>query len=215
MTSELLATYYPSLLIILTVFIVGVASPGPATLMILGTAMSNGRSAAVALSLGVVTGSLFWGLIAAFGFVAALEASAGLFIGMKIAGGLYLFYLAFRSIRSALTPSHSLQTQSFSSKSLKRSYAKGLLIHLTNPKAPLVWLATLSVGLGDTAPPQMLMLALGLCCSAAIVVFIGYAFLFSTPTAARLYMSFRRPFDAVIGILFSAAAVKIITSRVE
>ena len=213
MTYDLLIIYLPSLLVILTIFTVGVASPGPATLMILGTAMSRGRSSAVTLSLGVVTGSLFWGCIAAFGFVAAIKASASLFTVMKLAGGLYLFYLAFRSWRSALTTGGSLRVQSTTAVSLHRSYVRGLLLHLTNPKAPLVWLATLSVGLGDSAPLPFLILAIVTCELVAIIVFVGYAFLFSTPTASKFYISFRRPFDAVLGLLFGAAAVKILTSR--
>ncbi|AGI68152.1 putative amino-acid efflux transporter [Octadecabacter antarcticus 307] len=215
MTNDFLILYLPSLLVILTIFTVGVASPGPATLMILGTAMSCGRSSAVALSLGVVTGSLFWGCVAAFGFVAAIKASMSLFTAMKLAGGLYLFYLAFRSWRSALTANHSLQVQSATIVSLRRSYVRGLLLHLTNPKAPLVWLATLSVGLDDTAPLPFLVLAIVLCELVAIIVFVGYAFLFSTPTASQFYISFRRPFDAALGLLFGAAAIKILTSRVN
>ncbi len=215
MSYDLLLEYLPSLFLILTIFTVGVASPGPATLMILGTAISRGRSSAVALSLGVVTGSLFWGCIAAFGFVAAIKASVGLFSAMKVAGGLYLFYLAFRSWRSALTSSSSFQVQPGTTVSLKRNYVRGLLLHLTNPKAPLVWLATLSVGLGEAAPLPFLVLAILLCEIVAITVFVGYAFLFSTPTASRFYMSFRRPFDAVLGVLFGAAAIKILTSRVN
>ena len=215
MTYDLLILYFPSLLVILTIFVVGVASPGPATLMILGTAMSRGRASSVALSLGVVTGSLFWGCIAAFGFVAAIKASAALFTVMKLAGGLYLFYLVFRSWRSALTADDSLRVPSATPPSLRRSYVSGLLLHLTNPKAPLVWLATLSAGLGDAAPLSFLVLAIILCELVAILVFVGYAFLFSTPTASQFYISFRRPFDAVLGLLFGAAAVKVLTSRVN
>jgi threonine efflux protein len=215
MSYDLLLQYLPSLLIILTIFTVGVASPGPATLMILGTAISRGRASAVALSFGVVTGSLFWGCVAAFGFVAAIKASASLFTAMKVAGGLYLFYLAFRSWRSALTPSSSVQVKTDTTASFKLNYVRGLLLHLTNPKAPLVWLATLSVGLGDAAPLPFLILAILLCELVAIIVFVGYAFLFSTPTASRFYITFRRPFDAVLGVLFGAAAIKILTSRLN
>lgn len=215
MTYETVATYLPGFLIILTIFTVGVASPGPATLMILGTAMSRGRRTAVALSLGVVTGSAFWGCVAALGFVTAIKASVSLFTAMKVAGGLYLLYLAFRSFRSALTEKSSLQLQATSTESLKRNYIRGLLLHLTNPKAPLVWLATLSVGFQDVAPIPLLITSIILCEIVAIIVFVGYAFLFSTPTASRLYLSFQRPFDTVIGFLFGAAAVKILTSRID
>jgi len=214
-TLELLMLYFPNLLIILTVFTVGVASPGPATLMILGTAMSRGRASALALSFGIVTGSFFWGTVAAFGLVAAMKTSADLFTAMKVAGGIYLFYLAFRAWRSALTTDQSLTVKASDSVSLGRSYVRGLLLHLTNPKAPLVWLATLSVGLGETAPFPFLILAITLCMLVAMIIFIGYAVLFSTPTATRFYISFRRPFDAVLGFLFGAAAIKILTSRLN
>lgn len=215
MTYEVLIQFLPNLLIILTIFTIGVASPGPATLMILGTAMSRGRTSAIALSLGVVAGSVFWACIAALGFVAAIKTSANLFTAMKIAGGLYLFYLAFRSWRSALTPGHSPRRQAGSTLGLRGLFLRGLLLHLTNPKAPLVWLATLSVGLGDTAPTPFFILTIGLCAVVAIIVFVGYAFLFSTSAAARFYISFRRPFDAALVFLFSAAAIKILTSRIN
>ena len=80
--------------------------------------------------------------------------------------------------------------------------------------ASLVWLATLSVGMGDTAPLPLLMLTVLLCAFMAMIVFVGYAFLFSTMAASRFYISFRRPFDAVLGFLFGAAAIKILTARI-
>lgn len=213
MNYEYFIQFLPDLLIILAIFTVGVASPGPATLMILGTAMSSGRSAAVALSFGVVTGSMFWGGVAALGFVTAIKASAGLFTAMKLSGALYLLYLAFRSLKSALKPGQKSQVQAAAVLNFRSCFVRGLLLHLTNPKAPLVWLATLSVGLGDAAPTLFLVTAVGLCEVVAITVFVGYAFLFSTSAASQLYISFRRPFDATIGLLFSAAAIKILTSR--
>ncbi|WP_119309166.1 LysE family translocator [Cohaesibacter haloalkalitolerans] len=212
MTYDQLITYLPALLPILAVFSVGVASPGPATLMILGTAMSQGRSTAIALSFGIVTGSLFWGGVAAFGLVAAMKASAGFFMVLKLAGGVYLIYLAVRSWRSALITQAPAKIAASSRKCARRSYFRGLLLHLTNPKAPLVWIATLSIGLGDTAPIPFLILAIVLCETMALIIFVGYAFVFSTPTASNIYSSARRPFEALIGVLFGAAAIKILTA---
>lgn len=214
MTADLWTQYLPGLALILSIFTIGVASPGPATLMIMGTAMSRGRPSAVALSLGVVTGSMFWGCFAAFGFVAAIKASAELFTAMKLAGGCYLLYLAFKSWRSAMAREKPQQVQAMQPVSIRQCFVQGLLIHLTNPKAPLVWLATLSVGMGNTAPLPLLMLTVLLCAFMAMIVFVGYAFLFSTMAASRFYMSFRRPFDAVLGFLFGAAAIKILTARI-
>ena len=215
MTPDTLWQYLPNLLVILSIFTVGVASPGPATLMILGTAMASGRAPAIALSCGVVLGSMVWACIAALGFVAALKTSSTLFLALKLAGGFYLIFLAAKSWRSALTPGTTAAPSSAGTASLRRCFAQGLLLHLTNPKAPLVWLATLSVGVGETAPAAFLMTAILLCAFIAMAVFVGYAFLFSTQTASRFYISVRRPMDALLGLLFGAAAFKILTYRLN
>ena len=199
----------PGLLSILAIFTVGVASPGPATLTILGTAMSEGRSSAIVLSLGVVTGSFFWGLVAAFGFVAALQASVVLFTAMKLAGSIYLFYLALRSWWSALAGSRMTQLRSVTAGNKRRNYTRGLLMHLANPKAPLVWMATLSVGLGEAVSLPSVVSVVLLCEVIAILTFVGYSFVFSTQAASRMFMSIRRQFDAILGLLFGAAAIKL------
>lgn len=51
-------------------------SPGPATLAISGTAMAQGRAAAVTLAAGVVLGSASWGIAAGFGLSALMLANA-------------------------------------------------------------------------------------------------------------------------------------------
>lgn len=215
MTYELIAEYLPNLIVIVTIFTVGVASPGPATLMILGTAMSRGRASAIALSFGVMTGSIFWASVAALGFVAAIQTSASLFMAMKIAGGVYLFYLAVRSWRSALISQDPASPKAGAAISMRAFFLRGLLLHLTNPKAPLVWLATLSVGLGDDVPGPFLVTAIGLCALIAMIVFIGYAMLFSTAGASRFYLACRRPLEAFLGCLFGAAAVSMLTHRIN
>lgn len=215
MVTDPLWQYLPNLLVILSIFTVGVASPGPATLMILGTAMARGRTPAIAVSCGVVLGSMFWAGTAALGFVAALQTSATVFIALKLAGGAYLIFLAAKSWRSAFTPGGATAFSSIGTGSLRRCFAQGLLLHLTNPKAPLIWLATLSAGVGERAPAAFLMTAILLCAFVAMAVFVGYAFLFSTQTASRFYLSVRRPVDAVLGLLFGAAALKILTYRLN
>jgi threonine/homoserine/homoserine lactone efflux protein len=186
MTPDPLWNHLPNLVAILAIFTLGVASPGPATLMILGTAMARGRAPAVALSLGVVLGSMAWAFVAAFGFVAALKASAVLFMALKLAGGFYLIFLAAKSWRSAFTKGAIVAPGSAGMGNLRRCFAQGLLLHLTNPKAPLVWLATLSVGVSERNPAAFLIVAILLCAIAAVTVFVGYAFLFSTSQSDAL-----------------------------
>jgi len=214
MPHDLISLYLPSLLLILTVFSVGVASPGPATLMIMNVAARQGRAAAVILSLGIVTGSMIWATVAALGFVAALKTSVLFFTALKIAGGLYLLFLSGKAFLSARRASEADTAPAAPAPvSVPRQYLRGLLLHLTNPKAPLVWMATLSVGTSQAAPPAFLFTAIALCALAGMLIFIGYAVLFSTRTAINAYQALRRPVDLVMGLLFGAAGLKILTLR--
>lgn len=57
---------------------------------IMGVAMSKGRASAITLARGVVTGSMFWAILAATGISTILTAWASAIFAIKVAGGLYL-----------------------------------------------------------------------------------------------------------------------------
>lgn len=214
MHTDTFVPFLPDLALILSVFLVGVASPGPATLMIVNVAAGQGRKPAAVLAAGIVLGSLFWGSVAALGFVAALKSSAAFFTVMKTAGGIYLLFLAFKALRSAWKGGQVDSGAMLQARTpLYVQFSRGVLLHITNPKAPLVWMATLSVGTVQDAPPAFLLLAVSACSVAAILVFLGYALLFSTQRAADFYRAVRRPFDLVMGMLFGAAGLRILMLR--
>lgn len=50
--------------------------------------------------------------------------------------------------------------------------------------------------------------------SGSIIVFVGYALMFSTEAAMRRYMRARRWFEAAFGVLFGGAAIAILSARV-
>jgi hypothetical protein len=67
-------------------------------------------------------------------------------------------------------------------------YRRGVLMHLGNPKAVLAWVAIMSLGLKPGASLEMAVTAFGGCVLLGILIFAGYAVLFSTRTdGARLY----------------------------
>lgn len=85
------------LLVVFTGYVIAAGSPGSSMLRIMDVAMNHGRRAGLALATGVNSGSLFWGLSAATGVSALLARYAQALIVLKILGGIYLLYLAFRS----------------------------------------------------------------------------------------------------------------------
>lgn len=138
-------------------YIVATASPGPSNMAIMGTAMRDGRLPALALTAGVITGSLFWAILAATGMSAVLAAYAQALFVIKIFGGVYLLYLAFRAGRSAMKPVSdfvSVDTGRATPR-YRALYRQGLLMHIGNPKAIMAWIAIMSLGCREDAPAGM------------------------------------------------------------
>ena len=203
----------PQLLLLYAAYFITIASPGPSNLAIMGTAMSQGRRPAVALALGILTGSQSWALLAAAGLSAVLTTYAEALFVIKITGGLYLLYLAFKSAKSALSTPAPETGPARAHANLARSYRRGLLLHLTNPKAVLGWMAIMSLGLGHNAPPYTLHAILGGCAVLGLIVFVGYALIFSTAPMVRAYQRARRWIEGTLALVFGYAGVRLLMAR--
>src|SRR5215207_9363793 len=115
-------------------YIIAPGSPGPSTMRIIGVAMDQGRRAGLSLAAGVVTGSIFWGLMAATGVSAILMRYPQALIALKIFGGFYLLFLAFKTGREAFTSDWMARASAVDvAVSRTALYRRGLLMHLSNP----------------------------------------------------------------------------------
>lgn len=196
-------------------YLIATASPGPSNMAIMGTAMRDGRRPALALAAGVVTGSLFWAILAATGVSAVLTAYAQALVVLKIAGGLYLLYLAFRAGRSAMRPGADAPKGSAERGALRYRtlYRQGVLMHIGNPKAIMSWIAIISLGVRQDTPAGGLPAIVGGCVLLGIMVFGGYAIVFSTASMIALYARLRRWIEGVLSAVFAAAGLKLLVSQ--
>ncbi|MDP9917008.1 threonine/homoserine/homoserine lactone efflux protein [Variovorax boronicumulans] len=196
-------------------YLIATASPGPSNMAIMGTAMRDGRRPALALAAGVVTGSLFWAILAATGVSAVLTAYAQALVVLKIAGGLYLLYLAFRAGRSAMRPgADTVKNSAERGASRYRTlYRQGVLMHIGNPKAIMSWIAIISLGVRQDAPAGGLPAIVGGCVCLGILVFGGYAIVFSTASMIALYARLRRWIEGLLSAVFAAAGLKLLASQ--
>ncbi len=200
------------LVLLWVAWILGGGSPGPATLGIASTSMNTGRRMGLMFSLGILFGSAFWGVAAALGMSAVMMTNAWVFETMRYVGAAYLLYLALKSLRSALSDKNALMGKA-QSGSAARVFTKGALIHLTNPKAILGWGAIYAIALPATASVGDLFWMFGFLYSGSILVFIGYAFLFSSAGVVHVYQRMRRWFEFTFALLFGAASLKILTAK--
>lgn len=197
--------------LILLGWVIGGGSPGPATLSISGTSMAHGRGMGLRLATGVIVGSATWGIAAALGFSAIMMSNAWLFNIIRYLGALYLLYLACKSLISAWR-GHPSKPQDISRVG---AFGKGLMLHLTNPKAVLGWGAIYAVVLTPNAQPASVALLFGALILTSMTVFWGYAILFSSAPIARGYARLKRWFDLVFGLMFGLASLKLLTTKLS
>ena len=198
--------------LILGAALLAAASPGPATLTIAGTAMGSGRTPALALASGVLTGSFMCSIAAAAGMSAVMLAQVWLLEIIRYVGAGYLAWLGIKSARSALT-SGAKSVELRREQRVGRAYAKGLALHLTNPKAILFFGSVYAIGLPAGVTPGQLLTVIMVIGVQSGIVFLGYAMPFSSAPMARAYARARRGFEAVFAVFFGVAAFKILTTR--
>ncbi len=201
------------LLLVYVAYVIAAGSPGPSTMAIMNVAMAQGRRQALALAAGVITMSFCWGLIAATGLSALLSRYAQALVVLKIAGGLYLLWLAFKSARSALRRDDTVVATPREQPTAKALYRRGVLMHLGNPKSVLSWLAIMTLGVGTHASAERVATAFIGCVSLGVLIFGGYALLFSTAPMVRAYARSRRWVEGTLAVVFAGAGLKLLTLR--
>ena len=202
----------PSTLIIIVIaWMIAAGSPGPATLAISSVAMGQGRKAGVTIASGITLGSITWGIAAAAGISSIMIANAWIFEVLRYVGAAYLLFLALKSLKSAFHPVASKRVQ----VNGKRLFAKGMLIHLTNPKAVLSWGSIFAIALPADAGLVMVLQLLIILIIASATVFIGYGFLFSMAPFSAAYQKLKRWFDLAFALFFGGVSLRLLTSRIE
>jgi threonine efflux protein len=205
-----LIRHLPDLALVYAAFIIAVASPGPSNLSIMATSMEQGRRAGMTLALGVTTGSLTWGVLAAVGVAGLIVAWPGALTAIKIVGGFYLLFLAWRSARAAMQSDMPAPKAGVTGS---RTYLRGYLMHLTNPKAILSWTAIIALGLRPDTPATVLYAIILGCLTISLSINLTYAVLFSTAAMAAGYRKIRRRAEACLAAFFTFASFKLLTAQ--
>ncbi len=205
--------WFPNLVLAWSIHAVALMTPGPNVLAVVGTAMGSGRRPALAMSLGMATGTALWSTMTVVGLGALIAAYAGAVIAIKIYGALYLASLAIRSFRSAATAKGDPSTRALAG-SPGTLYRRGLILQMSNPKAALSWIATVTIGLGGSAPVPVALCFIAVAVAISAVIHAAYSLTFSTRPAVALYLAARRWIEGLLGVLFAFAAFKLATSRI-
>jgi threonine/homoserine/homoserine lactone efflux protein len=121
------------------------AAVGPISLLVIRRTLAEGRVVGLASGIGVATADATYGAIAAFGLTAVTDLLVDWHRVLGIVGGLFLLWLAWRTIRSV--PGEAAVDAP--RRGLPAAYLSTLGLTLTNPMTILSF-AALFVGLGVT-----------------------------------------------------------------
>jgi threonine efflux protein len=197
------------------VHIVALMSPGPDFFFVSQTAVSRSRKEAMMGVFGITCGVMVWAGVALLGLNLILEKMAWLHSIIMVGGGLYLCWMGYQMLRGALkkdqkpadAPKVELATSS------GRSFLKGLLTNLANPKAIIYFGSVFSLFVGDSVGTSSRWGIFVLIALETLAWFTVVASLFALPAMRRGYQRLAKWIDGFAGALFAGFGIHLIISR--
>jgi threonine/homoserine/homoserine lactone efflux protein len=183
-----------------------ILTPGPDMLFVIGQTLAGGAGRGWAALFGIVTGAMVHIALAVSGVAALIAASPALFEALRLAGALYLLWLAQGALRAAWRGGARLQPAS----PARAAFRDGLVTNLTNPKVILFFLAFLPQFVDPARGPAWLQMAL----LGPLVPIMGlpaYGLLIAGAdrAAARLSAA-SRWLDGLAGLLFLGLGLRLL-----
>ena len=206
------AFYLPGFFAAYSILLIGAASPGPAVAMLIGIATSEGRAPALTATLGIAFGSATINIITMLGVGLILSQMSWGMSALRILGSAYLLWLAYGAFKKAIRPP-TFQLVSTSRRPPIKHFLAGYLLQVTNPKAIAFWLAIASVGATEGASSEIVALFIA---GAFLISFLchgAWAVALSASPVRVAYAHARRYIEATLGMFFSFASFKLITSE--
>jgi threonine/homoserine/homoserine lactone efflux protein len=117
-------------------------SPGPDNIFVLTQSVARGARYGIAVASGLITGCIVHTSLVALGFAVIIRDNEWLLWSIKIAGAMYLLFLAYKIYRSPAAI--NLENSGTNQNSWWKLYRIGITMNLLNPKVTLFFLAILS-----------------------------------------------------------------------
>lgn len=193
---------------IVLIHLAAAISPGPSFVVAVRMAASEGFKVATALALGFGLGAVLWAAAAMLGLAIVFQLVPALFIGMKLLGAAFLFWIAYNMWKHAKDPLSEAQIGT-EPRSLFSAVRFGFLTFATNPK-PAVFFGAVFVGLVpmDTPMPWRLAILAAVFANETLW-YIFVARVFSTSRARNTYLRLKAVVDRTFGGLMALLGLKI------
>lgn len=203
---------FDKLVLFITLSTIICATPGPTVLFTLSNGLSGNRRKAIIGLFGTASANIVWILCCAIGVATFIKDSLILFMSLKYAGAIYLFYLGILSFKNKSTVTSKLHV----GKNIKNSsaYYQGFLTTITNPKALIYYMAFFPQFVSRQASYSLELLCLGICYIIIMFLVLG-GYIVASGKVASLFkrQGFHQFFNKVLGVGFIGASASVIASK--
>lgn len=193
--------------------ILATISPGPAFAVVTQKSLAGGRRGGLATAAGLLCGFFVLLCLTMLGLHVIISKFWWLYAALKIAGGLFLVYLATQLWRHASEPLPEVASGGASERSLASYFRAGLFVQLLNPKA-LAYCSSVLITLLPPEPPLWMMLTVPLL--GAFIEGAWWALLaltFSRGGFRRRYQSIKSGLDRAMGAALGVLGIRLLTSH--
>jgi threonine/homoserine/homoserine lactone efflux protein len=195
-------------------YLVTTISPGPNVLLVIRNTVRFGSRGTTATIAGNLLAQLIVVVLVALGVGAVLAAMPPLFLGMKVAGAIYLMYLGVKQLRRRTPKAAAVNTLSTRPLDQRRIFREALLVSGSNPKT-LIFLSAFMpqfITHDQPLPAQFIVMYLTVAGTVALVHTI-YSF-----GVRRIHngLGANRWLEAVkrcSGLVFVGLGIKLLTTR--
>jgi len=200
------------------VHLLAVASPGPSTVLVIQTAAVSGRRAGLLAAFAMMLGALVWAAAALYGLQVLFARFDWLYVAFRIAGALYLLYLAYMLIRHAGAPLPEADPSAPQSAVVRagawQGFVKALLLQLSNPKV-MVFMGSIFISLLPAQPPAWMdATVLAIVALNEFTWFALLALLFSGGAARAFYRRTKLWLDRLMGGVLGLLGVRLLATEV-
>lgn len=197
---------------ILGALLVGAVSPGPSFVLVARTSMAASRIDGLFTAVGMGVGGVVFSLVVLLGLQVALVGVPWLYLSLRLAGGLYLVYLAVRMWRGAREQIRMPGAGERIRRSVKRSFLLGLLTQLSNPKTAVVYGSIFAALIPRDLPPA------GAAALPLLVFFVeaGWysivALALSAESSRAVYLRSKIHVDRIAGCVMGLLGLKLVAA---
>ncbi len=192
--------------------LLAVMSPGPSFLITARTAVAQSRLDGFKVALGLGTGTVVWATATLLGFDLIFSALPSLLVAMKIAGALFLLWVAYQIFRHVAEP---IEFGAMKGERQSNPFMKGFWTQMSNPKV-LAFFSSVFIAMLPAHVPLWMQVAL-----VAIVSFnevwwyTAVSLFFGMGPVRRSYLMAKAWIDRVTGFFLGVLGLRLLWAARE